>query len=102
MNGKFDLEEFLKDLDNTLEKGRKAFTGKYKDQLKALSGLSSEEINEISPEITSLQIYDELITVVKEASRVNLEQTVLAEQIKKLGEVAVSIAKRVPTLATIL
>ena len=48
-----------------------------------------------------LQKYDELITVVREASRVNLEQAALKAQIIKLGETAVTIAKRVPTLAAL-
>ena len=40
--------------------------------------------------------------VVKEASRVNLEQAELVNRIKSLGDVAVSIAKKVPTLAAML
>lgn len=98
----FDLEGFEADLDATLEKGREAFVGKYKNELNALSGLSKEEIDAISPGTTDLQKYDELITVVKEASRVNLSQAELKAQIKKLGDIAVTIAKRVPTLAGIL
>ena len=98
----FDLEGFEADLDATLANGRKSFTGLYKDELNALSGLSKEEIDAISPGITDLQKYDELITVVKEASRVNLEQAALKKQIIKLGGIAVTIAKRIPTLATIL
>ncbi len=98
----FDLEGFERDLDTTLENGRRAFTGKYKDELNALSGLSKEEIDTITPGITDLQKYDELITLVKEASRVNLQQAALKAQITKLGEVAVTIAKRIPSLAAIL
>ena len=44
----FDLEGFERDLDVTLENSRKAFTGKYKDELNALSGLSTEEIDAIT------------------------------------------------------
>lgn len=98
----FDLEGFEADLDVTLKNGRKAFTGIYKNGLNALSGLSKEDIDAISPGITDLQKYDELITVVKEASRVNLDQAVLKAQIIKLGDIAVTIAKRIPTLAAIL
>ena len=98
----FDLDGFEADLDITLANGRKAFTGIYKDELNALSGLSKEEVDAISPGITDLQKYDELITVVKEASRVNLEQAALKAQIIKLGNIAVTIAKRIPALAAIL
>ena len=98
----FDLEGFESDLDATLENSRKAFKGKYKNELNALAGLSKEEIDTITPGITDLQKYDELITVVKEASRVNLEQAALKDQIVKLGDIAVNIANRVPSLAAIL
>jgi hypothetical protein len=98
----FDLDGFNEDLKTTLANGRKAFTGKYKSELNALSGLSKEEVDTISPGITDLQKYDELITVVKEASRVNLEQALLKEQIIKLGGIAVTIAKRIPALTKIL
>lgn len=98
----FDLEGFESDLDDTLKKSREAFEGKYKKELNALTGLSKEEIDSITPGITDLQKYDELIAVVKEASRVNLQQAALKEQILKLGDIAVSIARRIPSLAAIL
>lgn len=98
----FDLDGFERDLDTTLKNGRIAFKGKYKDELNALSALSKKEIDAITPGITDLQKYDELITVVKEASRVNLQQAELKKQIIKLGKVAVTIAKRIPSLAAIL
>lgn len=101
MSSEFDLEAFEEDLDATLERGREAFKGKYKTQLNELAGLSRTEIDAITPDITDLQKYDELITVVKEASRVNLAQAQLKEQIEKLGVVAVKIAKRVPSLAAL-
>ncbi len=102
MNNKFDLEAFEKDLQVTLELGRKAFTGAYKDELNSLAGLSKEEIDLITPGVTDLQKYEELITVVKAASKANLDQAALKDQIIKLGDVAVTIAKRVPNLASIL
>ncbi len=97
----FDLGGFETDLDETLKKSREAFMGKYKNELNELAGLSKEEIDAISPGITDLQKYDELITVVKEASRVNLQQAELKNRIIQLGDLAVSIAKCVPSLATI-
>ena len=95
----FDLDAFKTDLTETLSKGRESFKGKYKDQLNALCGLSRAEIDKITPDMTDLEKYDELITVVKEASRVNLSQAQLKGQIEKLGSIAVDIAKRVPALA---
>jgi len=98
----FDLDGFEADLENTLRKSRAAFVGKYKGVLNDLSGLSKDEIDAISLGDIDLQKYDELISVVKEASRVNLQQAELKNQIIKLGGVAVKIAKRVPELAAIL
>jgi len=98
----FDLAGFENDLETTLSNGRKAFMGIYKDELNALSGLSREEVDAISPGVEDLQKYDELITVVKEASRANLDQAALQAQITKLGHIAVTIAKRIPSLAKIL
>lgn len=99
MSNEFDLDAFNADLDATLERGREAFKGKYKEELDELAGLSRAEIDAITPDMTDLQKYDELITVVKEASRVNLTQAQLKQNINKLGVVAIKIAKRVPSLA---
>lgn len=98
MSNDFDLEAFELDLDVTLERGREAFMGEYRTALNELAGLSRAEIDEITPDITDLQKYDELITVVKEASRVNLEQAQLKQVIERLGSIAITIAKRVPSL----
>jgi len=77
MTFEFDLDGFKKDLDESLKNGREAFKGKYKEQLNDLCGLSMTEIDKITPDITDLEKYDQLITVVKEASRVNLSQAEL-------------------------
>jgi hypothetical protein len=99
MAEEIDLDSFEKSLKARLKEGRQAFKGKYKRQLDELAGLSREEIDEITPDIEDLHKYDELITVVKEASRANLAQAELKHQIEKLGAVAVQIAQKVPSLA---
>lgn len=78
------------------------FRGQYAEEINGLLGLSKEEIDEITPDTTDLETYNKLMIVVKEASRVNLEQAELVGRIKSLGEVAVSIAKKVPSLAAML
>ncbi|HYD79129.1 MAG TPA: hypothetical protein VEC06_04920 [Paucimonas sp.] len=98
----FNPDEFERRLREQLATSRAAFQSRYKDELNALSGLSREEIDAISPGKTDLQKYDELIALVKEASRVNLAQADLIQQIKALGDVAVAIAKKVPSLAALL
>lgn len=102
MTDEFDPSEFKRRLKEQLKTSREAFDGQYKDELAQLAGLSRMEIDAIAPGITDLQTYDALMALVKEASRVNLEQARLAAEIKKLGSVAVVIAKKVPALDAIL
>ena len=102
MPDEFDPNEFRRRLKDQLATSRAAFDGKYKDELEQLAGLSKEQIDAITPGGTDLQKYDELIAVVKEASRVNLAQSELKSQIERLGSVAVSIAKMVPEFAAFL
>jgi Glu-tRNA(Gln) amidotransferase subunit E-like FAD-binding protein len=96
-----DIEEFKRRLREKMAENRQAFEGLYKDELNGLMGLSRAEIDAITPDLTDLEIYDQLITVVKEASRMNLAQAELKSRIEELGEVAVAIARKVPTLAAL-
>ena len=97
-----DIEEFKRRLREKMAENRQAFEGEYKDQINGLMGLSKTEIDSITPDTTDLETYDQLITVVKEASRVNLAQAQLKERIEELGEVATKIARKVPSLAAML
>ncbi len=94
-----DLAAFKKDLKRDLEAGRKAFEGQYGAAINELMGLSRDEIDAITPGGEDLQVYDQLIIVVKQASQHNLSQAQLAENIKALGKVAVAIAKKSAKLA---
>lgn len=97
-----ELEAFRAALRKSLERNREAFEGLYKDELNDLLGLSREEINEITPDLTDLEVYDKLIAVVKEASRKNIMQAQLKAQIEELGNIAIEVAKKVPSLAALL
>jgi len=97
----FDMNGFDEDLQRDLRDARAAFEGKYKDELKALSGLSREQIDAITPDGTDLETYDALIAVVKDASKKNLDQAALKANIEKLGAVGIRIAKKVSGLAGI-
>lgn len=79
-----------------------AFDGKYKDELNKLMALSKDEIDAILPGTTDLRAYNVLVRVVENASRDNLSQAQLAENIKALGEVGVKIARRIPSLRSLL
>lgn len=97
-----DMDAFRRDLRSDLKKGREAFEGKFGEHLNELMGLSTEEIDAITPDATDLQEYDRLIAVVRQASRHNLTQAQLRANIKALGDVAVTIAKKSAKLATLL
>ena len=79
-----------------------AFSGAYKNELNELTGLSKADIDLIIPETTDSQIYSDLINVVENASKENLSQAQLVDNIKELGDVAVRIAKRIPQFAALL
>jgi hypothetical protein len=92
-------EEFRKKLKESLAENRKKFQGIYKDQINDLLGLSREEIDKITPDTTDLEVYDQLITVVKEASAANISQAELKAHIEDLGDIAVEIAKKASSMA---
>ena len=95
------IEEFKRMLREKMAENRQAFEGQYKEELNGLMGLSREEIDMITPDMTDLETYDQLITVVKAASKANITQAELKERIEDLGNIAVSIAKKVPSLAAL-
>lgn len=97
-----ELAALDRELKAILKRNHEAFVGEYADEINALLGLSRSEIDAITPDTTDLETYDQLITVVKEASRQNLSQAQLVSRIKKLGDIAVTIAKKVPSLQTFL
>jgi hypothetical protein len=101
MPNETSLADFEAELKKSLERNHKAFEGRFAKEIDALLGLSREEIDEITPDGTDLEAYDQLITVVKEASRLNLSQANLKAQIEKLGQVAVDIAKKAAPLAAL-
>ncbi len=93
------LEDLDRELTEILRRNHEAFVGRYKGEIDELLGLSREEIDAITPDLTDLEAYDQLVTVVKEASRRNLSQAQLRARIKGLGALAVQIAKKSRALA---
>jgi len=79
-----------------------SFNGVYKNELNELTGLSKSDIESIIPGTTDLQTYSVLLKVVEKASKENLSQAELIENIKALGNVAIQIAKKVPQFAGVL
>ncbi|MBW1695939.1 MAG: hypothetical protein JRH18_04505 [Deltaproteobacteria bacterium] len=97
-----DIDAFRKKLKERAEANRKAFNGIYKKEIEGLLGLSRQEIDKITPGTTDLEVYDQLITVVKEASAANVSQAELRSRIMELGQVGMAIAKRIPGLLDLL
>ncbi|MBI1936554.1 MAG: hypothetical protein HYS25_00365 [Ignavibacteriales bacterium] len=95
-NGNDDFRDRVKE---KLKENREAFEGQYKDELSKLLGLSKDEIKKITPDGTGMEVYQNLISVVQEASRVNLSQAELKTRIAELGSVAIEISKMVAPLA---
>lgn len=83
------------------QKADESFNGKYKEALDQLTGLSKDEINSVTPDTEDSRTYSVLLKVVEEASRKNLTQAELVDDIKELGDVAIKIAKKIPKLASL-
>jgi hypothetical protein len=94
-----DIAAFRKSLKASLKRNQEAFEGLYADQLSELLGLSAEELAEVAPDTTDQKTYNDMISVVKEASRKNIAQAELKSQIESLGAVAINIAKKVQGFA---
>ena len=99
---RFDIDEFRSHLKERVQSNREAFKGQYQEELNMLLGISREEIDRIIPGTTDLEIYDQLITVVKEASAANISKAELKLRIEELGEIGIAIAKQIPKLAELL
>ena len=89
--------------DNLFEEGDAAFDKdkNYQEKLNAFKGLSEEQINAITPDTLSKESYEKIVTLVNKATETNMSQADLISNIKILGETAVSIAKKIPALATL-
>jgi len=98
MNGE-SLKDLEQEFREILRKNHEAFVGKYAKEIDELLGLSRAEIDAIVPGTTDLEVYDQLMTIVKEASRRNLSQAELKARIETLGDIAITIAKKSATLA---
>jgi hypothetical protein len=100
--GTMNKEQRRRELRAMMREIRAEFEGKYEEQINGLLGLSREEIDAVTPDGTDLEIYAQLIEVVKDASRRNLAQAELKARIKELGDVAIKIAKKTSAFAALL
>jgi hypothetical protein len=99
-----DVEEFRKALKASLAHNQEILLkeGNNQTYYQETLSLSKDDIDAIVPNGTSSGVYADLISVLKEAARHNVQQAELVSQIKQLGQSAISIAKLVPPLAALL
>lgn len=92
-------EEFENAVNEALERNKAALMGKYNKEIGSLLKLSDKQLSAIIPNTTRTVTYNNLISVVKEASRANVQQADLQNKISALGKDAVQIAKLVGLFA---
>ena len=102
MNGEVDMDALFAEMDAAADRAEAALNGQFAEVYKGLRNLSPEEIDDITPDATDQKEYERLIALVQQATRQNLSQAQLVERIRALGEVALAIARKVPSLAAFL
>lgn len=85
--------------EEAAKKADARFNVEYAADLAALKGLTKEELMRISPAVSDPKIYESLISVVQDAIVKNCSQAELKQKIVELGDIAVSIVKKIPQLA---
>tara|TARA_B100001059_G_C17763071_1_gene544001 strand:- start:390 stop:659 length:270 start_codon:yes stop_codon:yes gene_type:complete len=85
--------------DDVFDEADAAFNATYQEELNQLKGLSPEVITSITPNIKE---YKALVSVVEKASKENISKAQLVENIKGLGKIAVTIAKKIPQFSELL
>lgn len=94
------LHNFQAAVRSRLDEIDEDISGEYADDIRALSGLSEEEIDALEPGTADVTAYRKLIAVVEAASRHNAQTEQLREQVVALGDLAVKIVtEKVPALA---
>ena len=102
MSNGIDLEEMLAEMQKAADRAEQALNGKFANIYKELRNLSPDEIDAITPDTRDQKEYERMVALVQEATERNLSQAQLVERIQALGDVALSIAKKVPTLAALV
>jgi len=92
-------DDFAKAVQDELDQNKAKMMGSYNKQLGDLMKLSDEQLSAIIPNVSKTETYNNLISVVKEASRANVQQADLQNKISALGQDAVKLAKLVGLFA---
>jgi len=92
-------DDFNQAVQDALDRNKAALMGSYNKQLGDLMKLSDEQLSAILPNVSKTETYHNLISVVKEASRANVQQADLENKISALGQDSVKLAKLVGLFA---
>ena len=102
MPGEIDLDAMLAEMDAAAKRAETTLNDRFGNIYRELRGLSPEQIDDITPDATDQKEYERLIVLVQQATQRNLDQAQLVERVKALGDIAVRIARKVPSLAPFL
>ncbi len=97
-----DLDALFAEMDLAAERARQALEGSLAAEYRGLRCLDPDTIKDITPGTADEAMYEHLLAIVQEASARNENQAQLAARIRALGDIAIQIAKRVPSLLAIL
>lgn len=92
-------DDFDNAIQAALDSNKAKLMGSYSKELGSLQALTDAQLSALIPNTTSTETYNQLISVVQQASQTNMQQSELARKITALGQNAVKIAKLVGLLA---
>lgn len=102
MPGGIDLNAMFEAMEAAAKRAENTLNGKFGNIYRELRGLSPEEIDNITPDASDQKEYERLMALVQQATQQNLDQAQLATRVRALGDVAMRIAYKVPSLARLI
>ncbi len=97
-----DLDAMFAEMERAADRAEATLQGRHAQTYKELRALSPEEIDAITPDVTDQKEYERLIALVQEATQQNLDQAALVSRVKALGTTVTNIARKLPSLASLL
>lgn len=92
-------DDFNSAIQAALDNNKAKLLGSYSEELGALQSLTAAQLDALIPDTSSAETYNQLISVVQQASQANMQQAELAAKITALGQNAVKIARLVGLMA---
>ena len=88
-------DDFDNAIQAALDSNKAKLMGSYSKELGSLQALTDAQLSALIPNTSTAETYNQLISVVQQASQTNMQQAELAGKITALGQNAVKIAKLV-------